>query len=230
MLGKRGGRYVEADDLNMQIEEVNGEFFLDKWAGGVWKNIAVFKNYDVALAARQAIRNVLEQPAVEPVSHQFQDSNGKWCDFIDERHYENTLKDGRWPIRALYTAPQAQQPSVEPASIDWISLNKAADEIVRSKSTWKRFIDGTPLANDIACWMADFALEYAAPQTQQPKTISELQAHIDAQVRDKPCNPHPVAPHGFDRTASHTENRYVCRCEYWEPDGYKPTENEGSEP
>ena len=83
--------------------------------------------------------------------------------------------------------------------------------------------------SDMAVYKA-IAKNYAAPQAQQPKTISELQAHIDAQVRDKPCNPHPAAPHGFDRTASHTENRYVCRCEYWEPDGYKPTENEGSEP
>jgi hypothetical protein len=28
---------------------------------------------------------------------------------------------------------------------------------------WKRFIDGTPLANDIACWMADFALQHTHP-------------------------------------------------------------------
>lgn len=31
------------------------------------------------------------------------------------------------------------------------------------------------------------------------------------------CNPHPDAPHGFDRNASHTEDRYVCDCEYWTP-------------
>lgn len=30
------------------------------------------------------------------------------------------------------------------------------------------------------------------------------------------CNPHPDAPHGFDRQASHAENRYVCECEGWE--------------
>ena len=32
-----------------------------------------------------------------------------------------------------------------------------------------------------------------------------------------PCNPHPDAPHGFDRNASHNEDRYVCNCEHWTP-------------
>lgn len=31
------------------------------------------------------------------------------------------------------------------------------------------------------------------------------------------CNPHPDAPHGFDRNASHSEDRYVCDCEGWVP-------------
>ena len=31
------------------------------------------------------------------------------------------------------------------------------------------------------------------------------------------CKNHPDAPHGFLRNASHTEDRYVCECEFWEP-------------
>lgn len=31
------------------------------------------------------------------------------------------------------------------------------------------------------------------------------------------CNPHPDAPHGFDRNGSHNEGRYVCDCEHWQP-------------
>ena len=31
------------------------------------------------------------------------------------------------------------------------------------------------------------------------------------------CKTHPDAPHGFDRNASHSEDRYVCECESWEP-------------
>jgi len=30
------------------------------------------------------------------------------------------------------------------------------------------------------------------------------------------CKTHPDAPHGFVRNASHTEDRLVCECEYWE--------------
>jgi hypothetical protein len=33
-----------------------------------------------------------------------------------------------------------------------------------------------------------------------------------------PCKTHPDAPHGFDRNASHSLDRYVCTCEHWEPE------------
>jgi hypothetical protein len=36
--------------------------------------------------------------------------------------------------------------------------------------------------------------------------------------QEVPCKSHPDAPHGFDRNASHSQDRYVCECEYWEPD------------
>ena len=42
-------------------------------------------------------------------------------------------------------------------------------------------------------------------------------ARAQGQAEPK-CNPHPDAPHGFDRNASHSANRYVCECEGWEPE------------
>ena len=36
-------------------------------------------------------------------------------------------------------------------------------------------------------------------------------------VGNTTCNPHPDAPHGFDRNASLAEGRYVCECEGWMP-------------
>jgi hypothetical protein len=45
---------------------------------------------------------------------------------------------------------------------------------------------------------------YAAPQPQPP------------------CKTDPRAPHGFLRNESHNADRYVCECEFWEPEG-KPT-------
>jgi hypothetical protein len=35
------------------------------------------------------------------------------------------------------------------------------------------------------------------------------------------CSEHPDAPHGFMRDASHSAGRYVCECEFWEPQGVK---------
>ena len=55
----------------------------------------------------------------------------------------------------------SQRTEQEPVA--WGDLQKEAQQIVESKIVWKRFIDGTPLANDIACWMADFALQHTHP-------------------------------------------------------------------
>lgn len=59
-------------------------------------------NYPVVVALRTA----LEQPApsVEPVSYEYQTRDGKWSPFINKKHYEDTVADGSWPIRALYTS------------------------------------------------------------------------------------------------------------------------------
>jgi hypothetical protein len=49
--------------------------------------------------------------------------------------------------------------------VAWGDLQKEAQQIVESKVLWKKFIDGTPLVNDISCWMADFALQHThSPQ------------------------------------------------------------------
>jgi hypothetical protein len=42
----------------------------------------------------------------EPVARQYQNRDGVWKDFISEKHYKDTLEDGSWPIRNLYTSPQ----------------------------------------------------------------------------------------------------------------------------
>lgn len=37
-------------------------------------------------------------------------------------------------------------------------------------------------------------------------------------IEEVPCKTHPDAPHGFDRTSSHSLGRYVCECEGWSED------------
>ena len=46
----------------------------------------------------------------------------------------------------------------------------------------------------------------------------------EGQQQEPKCNPHPDAPHGFNRNASHNAGRYVCDCEGWEPDGTGDTQ------
>lgn len=55
--------------------------------------------------------------------------------------------------------------------------------------------------------MVQFAFDQGT-QNQQPK-----------------CNPHPEAPHGFNRNASHQAGRYVCDCESW--DAYEAGREDG---
>ena len=43
------------------------------------------------------------------------------------------------------------------------------------------------------------------------------------QAEQKPCSTDPRAPHGFDRTASHTAGRYVCECEHWQAEHFCDT-------
>ena len=48
--------------------------------------------------------------------------------------------------------------------------------------------------------------------------FAKLIAEKSKQEQDEPkCKTHPDAPHGFVRNASHSEDRYVCECESWEP-------------
>lgn len=41
--------------------------------------------------------------------------------------------------------------------LNYVEMLKRAKGIVRASPLWKRFIDGTPLSNDAAVWMVDFA-------------------------------------------------------------------------
>lgn len=55
---------------------------------------------------------------------------------------------------------------------------------------------------------------------KHPQQMHYRDTAIEAlrQALEQPeCNPHPDAPHGFNRDASHGLGRYVCDCEGWEP-------------
>lgn len=74
---------------------------------------------EVAKAASELRAALPSAPAnQEPVKYEFQDREGKWHPFIDKRHYENTVKDGTWPIRALYAAPVLETEHAEAGKDD----------------------------------------------------------------------------------------------------------------
>jgi hypothetical protein len=95
---------------------------------------------------------------------------------------------------SFYTTA-AEQPAieqysvVEPAPVQepvaWVDLLKQAEEVVRSKSLWKKYIDGTPLANDIAVWMASFAQEHTTLPAQ-PAPVQEPRPSFADVVRAEP--------------------------------------------
>ena len=58
---------------------------------------------------------------------------------------------------------------------------------------------------------------YDAVKMEMFKASSALEG-IEYDNQEVPCKTHPDAPHGFDRNASLSMDRYVCDCENWEAD------------
>ena len=63
------------------------------------------------------------------------------------------------------------------------------------------------------------------------KWVEELRGYDTPEVTPEvtgevPCKTDPRAPHGFDRNASHSADRYVCECEGWEPVDNAYTKND----
>ena len=59
--------------------------------------------------------------------------------------------------------------------MNYIELLKDAAVIVRGKLLWKRFIDGTPLSNDLPFWMADFAAAAVAHEREECAKLCDNQ-------------------------------------------------------
>ena len=60
-------------------------------------------------------------------------------------------------------------------------------------------------------------------KNKQTTSRSEVTPEVTPEVF---CKTHPDAPHGFDRNASHSADRYVCECEGWEPVDNAYTKND----
>ena len=71
--------------------------------------VEMIERLEAAEKERDNLRAKIEaMEKQKPAKYEFQGRDGKWYPFIDERHYETTLADGSWPIRALYALPGVQ--------------------------------------------------------------------------------------------------------------------------
>ena len=92
--------------------------------------------------------------------------------------------------------------------LDWVEMLKEAIGIVKGKPTYKRFIDGTPLSNDVPVWMADFAIQHA---TQARADLEAENAHLKAVLKDVSLFLHhcwcdvQMNEHSFDLLNKQTE-------------------------
>lgn len=128
----------------------NDETWLDGFMKRLKEKEPVIYNYMIESAKKQALEK-LEAVLCDP--------EGKCC--IQGADADRLLEDEAIAaLRQTIAEAEKQEP------VSWVELHKEADQIVRSKVLWKRFIDGTPLANDVACWMADFAIQYAKPKRE----------------------------------------------------------------
>ena len=108
----------------------------------------IFGKNKVDVTVINVIKEALAQPEQEPVAI---------GDIRALKHRIHELEGEVIGYKRILDAQPEQEP------VAWADLRKEAQQIVESKFLWKKFIDGTPLSNDIACWMAEFAQQYATP-------------------------------------------------------------------
>jgi hypothetical protein len=89
------------------------------------------------------------------------------------------------------------QPAQEPVA--WADLLKEAQQIVESKFLWKKFIDGTPLANDIAFWMVDFAQQYTTPPKREWIGLTEEEIDAIYWQHENHCGEYKVSIWPYER-------------------------------
>lgn len=172
---------------------------------------------DDALRDVQERMTALHKPTVDKAWDRFEKAQQPQArpDFTDE--WTGYLKDGETPferflrerkdmqsVLKLYQRVleenerlKAQQPQAEAVPITEVTLRDWKDRIntLASCSTRSdRVRLGSALKQDIA--------DAIAAQQAQPS--------------EPVCNPHPKAPHGFNRNGSHNAGRYVCDCGGWD--------------
>jgi hypothetical protein len=110
------------------------------------------------------------------------DEDGSW------RHEVECIVQELLNLEVEAAAPSAAAPPSEP--FDFVKRLQLAQGQVQSSPLYKRFIDGTPLENDIAVWMVTFAAQsvrdcVAAASSAASQTPAPPLAGAPTQPQDK---------------------------------------------
>lgn len=69
--------------------------------------------------------------------------------------------------------------------VDYVALLARAKQIVTGSVLYRRFIDGTPLENDLAVWMTDFAVETVRDDVRFATLFADLDHALADNLRLK---------------------------------------------
>jgi len=69
---------------------------------------------------------------------------------------------------------------------------------------------------EINGWRDDIRALEPIDHPEIMSAIIAIKEALEQPEQEPKCNPHPKAPHGFNRNASHANDRYTCECESWD--------------
>ena len=117
---------------------------IQSWTNGsYWRNYKIDWHKDVEAGTRLFAHPPRREPEQsEPACYQYQDRDGQWCNFVSEKHYEDTKLDGNWPIRALYAAPPHRGPLTYSEQLKhWQNFTETDVEWDEYRALYKHFAE-----------------------------------------------------------------------------------------
>jgi len=173
------------------------------------QQVIAYSNEEMARldALKKLVRDRLAQPEPEPVA---------WAEIgmdyvaLSAKPFENAIP--------LYTAP-----------VHAIDMSQErVDETAKRKHEPVAWIKNDELAYMSAVaglgmteWQTNLGLVHQLGDvplyTTCPKNATTNGQEVAKSDETSECKTDPRAPHGFDRNASLSADRYVCECEGWEP-------------
>jgi len=179
-------------------------------------------------AAIAAIEAELAKPDQQPVAwmvkrdSKYADHYGKVTEFYEtEPSQDRWIKEAKAQITPLYAAPtDCKWPTCHSQQYQQALATEVADQIIGKPDT--RPFDEVHPANPAAkckCEHWQYCAECHPTAFTPAPRVFIAQPIIDGVVQTNTsyCNPHPDAPHGFDRGASHGAGTYICECQSWQP-------------